>query len=102
MNRLRWYSSATMLPNAEVYIQGGSGGADFPERRNSDGTFQLLTGASTNNLSSGYPKNWVGAGRAGLRHRQHPDVPGQPGGERVDQRCSGRSRPATPAARRPR
>jgi hypothetical protein len=59
MNRLRWYSSATMLPNAEVYIQGGTGGADFPERRNSDGTFTLLGGAPTNSLSSGYPKNWV-------------------------------------------
>jgi hypothetical protein len=60
MNRLRWYSSATILPNAEVYIQGGSGGADFPERRTSTGGFQLLTGASTANLSSGYPKNFVG------------------------------------------
>ena len=59
MNRLRWYSSATMLPNAEVYIQGGTGGADFPERRNSNGSFTLLTGAPTSNLSSGYPKNWV-------------------------------------------
>ena len=60
MNRLRWYSSATVLPNAEVYIQGGSGGADFPERRTSTGQFQLLTGAPTNSLSSGYPKNFVG------------------------------------------
>ena len=60
MNRLRWYSSATVLPNAEVYIQGGSGGADFPERRTSTGQFQLLTGAPTNNLSSGYPKNFIG------------------------------------------
>ena len=60
MNRLRWYSSATVLPNGEVYIQGGSGGADLPERRKTDGTFQLLTGASTSGLSSGYPKNWVG------------------------------------------
>jgi len=60
MNRLRWYSSATILPNAEVYIQGGSGGADLPERRTSTGQFQLLTGASTSSLSSGYPKNFVG------------------------------------------
>ncbi len=59
MNRLRWYSSATVLPNAEVYIQGGSGGADLPERRNSNGSFTLLSGAPTNTLSSGYPKNWV-------------------------------------------
>jgi Domain of unknown function (DUF1929)/Glyoxal oxidase N-terminus len=60
MNRLRWYSSATMLPNAEVYIQGGTGGADFPERRTSTGQFQLLTGASTSALSAYYPKNFVG------------------------------------------
>ena len=60
MNRLRWYSSATILPNAEVYIQGGTGGADYPERRTSSGQFQLLTGASTSTLSSGYPKNFVG------------------------------------------
>ena len=60
MNRLRWYSSSTMLPNAEVYIQGGTGGADFPERRTSTGQFQLLTGVSTSSLSSGYPKNFVG------------------------------------------
>ena len=49
-----------MLPNGEVYVQGGSGGADLPERRKIDGSFQLLTGAPTNSLSSGYPKNWVG------------------------------------------
>jgi Galactose oxidase-like, Early set domain len=60
LNRLRWYSSATILPNAEVYIQGGTGGQDYPERRTSSGTFQLLTGAPTGNLSSGYPKNFVG------------------------------------------
>jgi hypothetical protein len=60
MNRLRWYSTATVLPNAEIYIQGGSGGADYPERRTSSGQFQLLTGAPTGNLSSGYPKNFVG------------------------------------------
>ncbi len=59
LNRLRWYSTATVLPNAEVYIQGGSGGADFPERRTSAGQFQLLTGAPTGSLSSGYPKNFV-------------------------------------------
>ena len=97
MNRLRWYSSATMLPNAEVYVQGGTGGADFPERRTSNGTFQLLTGASTSNLSSGYPKNFVGPDGLVFGDRQQRDVPGQPGRERVDHACSGRSRPTTPA-----
>ena len=47
------------------------------------------------------PEELGRAGRARVRHRQHPDVPGQPGGERVDHACSGRSRPATPEARRP-
>ena len=85
MNRLRWYSSATMLPNAEVYIQGGTGGADFPERRNSNGTFQLLTGASDQQPVERLPEELGGAERAGLRDRQQPDVRGQPGGERDDQ-----------------
>src|SRR6476620_3895319 len=33
MNRARWYSSSTVLPSGEIYIQGGSGGTDFPEVR---------------------------------------------------------------------
>ena len=60
LKRLRWYSSATVLPNANVYVQGGTGGADFPELRTGSGATTLLTGAPTGNLSSGYPKNFVG------------------------------------------
>jgi Domain of unknown function (DUF1929) len=59
MQRERWYATATMLPNAEVFIQGGSGGEDFPEVRTTTGEFRLLTGAPTDHLSSGYPKNFV-------------------------------------------
>ena len=84
MNRLRWYSSATMLPNAEVYIQGGTGGSDFPERRTSTGQFQLLTGASTSGLSSGYPKNFVGPDGLVFGIANTSDVPGQPGRDGVD------------------
>ncbi|MGH3484612.1 MAG: galactose oxidase-like domain-containing protein [Nocardioidaceae bacterium] len=58
MHRQRWYSTATILLNGEVYIQGGKGGADFPEVRTATGT-RLLTGASTGNLSTGYPRNFV-------------------------------------------
>jgi hypothetical protein len=58
MHRERWYSSATTLLNGEVYIQGGKGGADFPEVRTAAGT-RLLTGAATGNLSTGYPRNFV-------------------------------------------
>jgi hypothetical protein len=58
MRRERWYSSATTMLNGEVYIQGGTGGADFPEVRTAAGT-RLLTGASTTGISTGYPRNFV-------------------------------------------
>ena len=59
MNRKRWYASATVLPNGEVYIQGGDGGKDRPEVRTNSGTFRLLTGADTSYLASYYPRNFV-------------------------------------------
>jgi hypothetical protein len=59
MKRKRWYASSTVLPNGEILLQGGSGGKDFPEVRAVNGTFRLLTGASTNALYSGYPRNFV-------------------------------------------
>jgi len=58
MHRERWYSSATMLLNGDVLIQGGKGGADFPEVRTANGT-RLLTGASTAKVANGYPRNFV-------------------------------------------
>ena len=99
MNRLRWYSSATVLPNAEVYIQGGTGGADFPERRTSTRQFQLLTGAPTSNLSSGYPKNFVGPDGLvfGIANNR---CTGSTRRATARSACSGRSRPTTPAGRR--
>ena len=42
MNRARWYSSSTTLLNGETYVQGGSGGTDFPEIRGANGTYRLL------------------------------------------------------------
>ena len=59
MNRARWYSSSTALPNGEVYIQGGSGGTDRPEIRATNGSFRLLTGANTSTLDFMYPRNFV-------------------------------------------
>lgn len=59
MNRARWYSSSTVLPNGEIYIQGGSGGTDYPEIRGTDGKFRLLTGAYTGGLSFDFPRNFV-------------------------------------------
>jgi hypothetical protein len=61
MNRLRWYSTSTTLLTGEVLVQGGSGGADLPEIRGTDGQFRLLTGAPTSNLASSYPRNVVQA-----------------------------------------
>ena len=51
MNRARWYSTATTLPNGETYIQGGTGGADRPEVRSTDGSFRLLSNADTSALN---------------------------------------------------
>lgn len=59
MNRARWYSTATVLLNGEIFIQGGTGGTDFPEIRGVDGSFRLLTGASTSGLDYMYPRNFI-------------------------------------------
>lgn len=59
MNRARWYSSSTTLLSGETYIQGGSGGTDRPEVRQTDGVFRLLTGANTGGLDFMYPRNFV-------------------------------------------
>jgi YVTN family beta-propeller protein len=64
MNRKRWYSSSTMLLNGEIYVQGGSGGTDFPEIRGADGIYRLLTGAATGGspgltLDYRYPRNFI-------------------------------------------
>jgi YVTN family beta-propeller protein len=59
MNRARWYSSATALLNGDIYIQGGSGGADFPEVRQTDGGYRLLTGAPTSGYATLFPRNFL-------------------------------------------
>lgn len=59
MFRKRWYATATTLPNGEVYIQGGSGGEDFPEVRTGAGSFRLLSNASTTYLGGLYPRNFL-------------------------------------------
>jgi YVTN family beta-propeller protein len=59
MNRPRWYSSSTTLLNGETYIQGGSGGTDRPEVRETDGDFRLLTGANTSSLDFQFPRNFI-------------------------------------------
>jgi hypothetical protein len=59
MNRPRWYGSPTTLPDGRIYIQGGSGGGDYPEIRELDGTFSLLGGVNTSSLQPLYPRNRV-------------------------------------------
>jgi len=59
LNRPRWYGTATTLVNGEIYVQGGDGGADFPEVRDAGGNFRLLTGAPTGTLGWFYPRNFV-------------------------------------------
>src|SRR4026208_253612 len=59
LKRQRYYSSATVLPNGEVYIQGGLGGEDLPELRDLGGNFRLLTGVATGPLHYWYPRNYV-------------------------------------------
>ena len=59
MNRARWYSSATVLVDGTIYIQGGTGGNDFPEVRENDGTFRLLGGAPTSGLATLFPRNFL-------------------------------------------
>jgi hypothetical protein len=59
MYRPRWYATTTVLPNGEIYIQGGEGGADRPEVRKVDGTFRLLSNVDTSGLNWYYPRNWL-------------------------------------------
>src|SRR5688572_2462854 len=59
MNRARWYSSSITLLNGSTYIQGGSGGTDRPEVRETNGSFRLLTGANTSSLEFMYPRNFI-------------------------------------------
>ena len=59
MARPRWYATATTLPNGEVYIQGGKGGADLAEVRGTNGVLRPLTGMDTTPFYWQYPRNFV-------------------------------------------
>lgn len=57
----RWYSTATVLPNNEIYLQGGTGGNTYPEIRGvPDGVHRLLNGVYTGVYDDWYPRNFVG------------------------------------------
>ena len=59
MNRPRWYASVMTLTDGRTYIQGGTGGEDHPEIRDTAGNFNLLSGVDTSGLSFFYPRNRV-------------------------------------------
>jgi DNA-binding beta-propeller fold protein YncE/mono/diheme cytochrome c family protein len=48
-----------VLVNGDVYIQGGSGGGDFPEVRQENGAFRLLTSAGTSGFDTTFPRNFL-------------------------------------------
>ncbi|MGM9490922.1 PA14 domain-containing protein [Ideonella sp. YS5] len=58
LKRARWYASAIVLVNGEVYIQGGWDGTDHPEIRGADGRYRLLS-TDTSGLDFYYPRNFV-------------------------------------------
>ena len=59
LNRARWYASAVPLMNGDIYVQGGLHGEDFPEVRDRDGSFRLLTDAPTDPYYFFYPRNFI-------------------------------------------
>ena len=59
LNRARWYASAVPLTNGDIYVQGGLHGEDFPEVRERDGRYRLLTDAPTNQYYFFYPRTYI-------------------------------------------
>jgi YVTN family beta-propeller protein len=59
MKRPRWYATMTRVADGRTLIQGGYGGADFPEMRDIAGNFTLLEWAETGALSPYYPRNFL-------------------------------------------
>ena len=59
LNRARWYASAVPLMNGDIYVQGGLHGEDFPEVRERDGSYRLLTDAPTDPYYFFYPRNYI-------------------------------------------
>ncbi len=59
MHRSRWYASSTALVNGEIYIQGGAGGTDRPEVRQTNGSFRLLSNVPTGTYHYFFPRNFL-------------------------------------------
>lgn len=58
MNRGRWYGTGTTRPDGSIYVQGGTGGGDFPELWTPEEGATLLP-IATSALSDFYPRNFV-------------------------------------------
>ena len=59
LNRPRWYSTSTTLLNGEIYVQGGNGGGDLPEIRDTTGALRLLSNVNTGGYSATFPRNFL-------------------------------------------
>ena len=59
LNRPRWYSTSTTLLNGEIYVQGGTGGGDLPEIRDTAGGLRLLSNVNTGGYSATFPRNFL-------------------------------------------
>ena len=70
MNRPRWYSSSIALLNGEIYIQGGSGGTDFPEIRGVEWRVPPADRRRHRRLRLHVPAQFHRAGRPRVRLRQ--------------------------------
>ena len=70
MNRPRWYSTSTTLLNGEIYIQGGNGGGDLPEIRDTDGRIAAAVEREHRRLCRHVSAQFPRAGRTHLRLRQ--------------------------------
>jgi|GEM_PF-5784914 len=55
----RWYATPSMLPNGDIFIQGGKGGEAHPEILTRDGEYILKTAIDTENYDYWYPRNFV-------------------------------------------
>jgi hypothetical protein len=45
--------------NGEIYVQGGNGGGDLPEIRNTAGGLRLLSNVNTGGYSATFPRNFL-------------------------------------------
>ena len=67
MNRERWYSSSTVLPNGEIYIQGGNGGQRPTRGARAGRRFPTARQRQYERDGRDLPAQLPGAGRSSVR-----------------------------------